>query len=73
MFFKLETPHCTNDDLFTAGIVDYMKKQIGDASRQYDNTKELKSMLANMDDVFIVGFFENKEDELFNNYMEASK
>ena len=59
--------------LILAGIVEYMRKQIGDASREFPDNKELKTMLKYMDDVFIVGFFENQDDELYENYMEAGQ
>lgn len=53
------------------GIVDYMKKQSGDASQLKETAKAARDTISNYD-ISIVGYFENENVPLFKTYMETA-
>lgn len=55
----------------TMGIVEYMKKQRGDASKEQKSLKAVQNLM-NDDDITIVGFFENDKSKLYERYQEAA-
>ncbi|XP_071500821.1 protein disulfide-isomerase A4-like [Diadema antillarum] len=55
----------------SAGIVTYMKKQIGDSSQLLGSVKALREFLTHQEDVSIVGFFNDKRDKLYSTYLNA--
>ena len=54
-----------------SGIIDYMKKQVGDSSQLLGSSKALREFLGYQEDVSIVGFFNSEEDPLYTTYLEA--
>nr|XP_054767100.1 protein disulfide-isomerase A4-like [Lytechinus pictus] len=55
----------------SGGIIQYMKKQVGDSSQLLGSVKALREFLAHQDDVSIVGFFNNDQDALYTTYLDA--
>ena len=55
---------------FFAAIVDYMKKQVGLASKEVKSLKELKNRMLK-EDVTVVGFFNSKDDQSYSLYQDA--
>ena len=54
------------------GIVDYMEKQIGDPSKEKTDLKTLQSFMS-VEDVTVVGFFDNAEQDVYTLYQEAGE
>ncbi|XP_002732815.1 protein disulfide-isomerase A4-like [Saccoglossus kowalevskii] len=54
------------------GIISYMQKQAGDSSIMIDDKKALKLLISNKEsDISVVGFFESKDDELYQTYLDT--
>jgi hypothetical protein len=51
-------------------MIDYMEKQVGDASKQVTSYKDLHQK-SSLDDVTVVGFFSSPEDPEYLLYQEA--
>ncbi|XP_028412228.1 protein disulfide-isomerase A4-like [Dendronephthya gigantea] len=54
------------------GIIDYMQNQVGPSSKLLHSKKAVVDFVKEWDDVVIMGFFENENDEMLNQYLEAN-
>ena len=52
--------------------MDYMQKQVGEASKESKTLKDVKTFM-NEDDVTVVGFFSGEEDAGLAVYLEMGK
>ena len=55
-----------------AGITEYMRKQVGDASQEVTSLKSLKSQMSR-EDVTVVGFFKDSTAKEYEIYQEAGQ
>ena len=56
--------------VFSADIVDFMKKQVGDPSTLKEKISDVKNAMLK-EDVTIVGFFKGEEDTVYKTYQTA--
>ncbi len=57
--------------LFVSGFINYMEKQKGPPTDVFPSQKELKKWIAmQSEDIAVVGFFENEEQDSFEVYQE---
>ena len=56
--------------VFSADIVDFMKKQVGDPSTLKEKLSDVKNAMLK-EDVTIVGFFKGEEDTVYKTYQTA--
>lgn len=68
---KFENP-LLNIDLFFAGITDYMQKQVGPSSKLLKTKKAVMDFVKDWEDIVIMGFFQDENDELLTTYLEAN-
>ena len=54
------------------GIVSYMQGQVGPSSKLLQTKKAVMDFVKGWDDVVIMGFFENENDEMLSQYLEAN-
>ena len=55
-----------------AGIVDYMKKQSGEAAKLLPTMQQVKQR-ENKEMAIVIGFFDNLEDPSLRTYMDVGK
>jgi protein disulfide-isomerase A4 len=55
-----------------AGIINYMQGQVGPSSKLLQTKKAVMDFVKEWDDVVIMGFFENENDEMLSQYLEAN-
>lgn len=49
-----------------------MRKQVGPSSRLLSSLKAVRDFMKDKDDVAIIGFFDNEQDKLLEQYLEAN-
>ncbi|XP_046846984.1 protein disulfide-isomerase A4-like isoform X2 [Xenia sp. Carnegie-2017] len=54
------------------GITDYMQRQVGPSSKLLPTKKAVMTFVKEWDDVVIMGFFDNEDDKMLTDYLEAN-